>query len=51
MISAAVVLANISKMGITGGTVLDVTKVQTGVVQTLSDPASGYGANSVTDVS
>lgn len=48
---AAVVLANISKMGITGGTVLDVTKVQAGVLQTLSDPASGYGANTVTDVS
>jgi hypothetical protein len=51
VIGAAVVLANISKMGITGGTVLDVSKVQTGVLQTLSDPASGYGANSVTDVS
>ena len=51
LIGAAVLLAYISKMGITGGTVLDVTKVQAGVLQTLSDPASGYGANTVTDVS
>jgi Domain of unknown function (DUF4333) len=47
----AALLGSISKLGITGGTVLDVTKVQTGVLQTLSDPASGYGANTVTDVS
>jgi predicted butyrate kinase (DUF1464 family) len=47
----AALLANLSNMGITGGTVLDVTKVQNGVLQTLSDPASGYGANTVTDVS
>ena len=51
LIGTAVLLGNISKLGITGGTVLDVTKVQTGVLQTLSDPASGYGANTVTDVS
>jgi hypothetical protein len=51
LIGAAVLLADIFKMGITGGTVLDVTKVQSGVLQTLSDPASGYGANTVTDVS
>ena len=51
LIGVAVLLANLSKLGITGGTVLDVTKVQTGVLQTLSDPASGYGANTVTDVS
>jgi hypothetical protein len=44
-------VANISDLGITGGTVLDVTKVQTGVLQTLSEPASGYGANTVRDVS
>jgi hypothetical protein len=51
LIGAAVLLGNISKLGIAGGTVLDVAKVQAGVLQTLSDPASGYGANNVTDVS
>jgi Domain of unknown function (DUF4333) len=51
LIGAAVLLGNISKLGIAGGTVLDVAKVQAGVLQTLSDPASGYGANTVTDVS
>jgi hypothetical protein len=51
LIEAAVLHSGVSKLGITGGTVLDVTKVQTGVLQTLSDPASGYGANTVTDVS
>jgi hypothetical protein len=51
LIGATILLANVSSMGITGGTVLDVTKVQNGVLQTLSDPASGYGANTVTDVS
>jgi Domain of unknown function (DUF4333) len=51
LIGTAVLLGSISQLGITGGTVLDVTKVQTGVLQTLSDPASGYGANTVTDVS
>ena len=51
LIGGVVLLANLSNMGITGGTVLDVTKVQNGVLETLSDPASGYGANTVTDVS
>jgi hypothetical protein len=51
LIAVTVLLANLSNLGITGGTVLDVTKVQNGVLQTLSDPASGYGANTVTDVS
>lgn len=51
LIEAALLLSGVSKLGITGGTVLDVTKVQTGVLQVLSDPASGYGANTVTDVS
>ncbi len=46
-----VLIGNIARLGITGGMVLDVTKVQSGVLQTLSDPASGYGANTVTDVS
>jgi hypothetical protein len=46
-----VLLSSVAKLGITGGTVLDVTKVQAGVLQTLSDPAGGYGANTVTDVS
>lgn len=51
LIAAAVLLGSIFKLGITGGTVLDVAKVQAGVLQTLSDPASGYGANTVSDVS
>jgi hypothetical protein len=51
LIGTAVMLSNITKLGITGGTVLDVSKVQTGVLLTLSDPASGYGANTVTNVS
>jgi hypothetical protein len=51
LVGIAVLAFNIPKLGATGGTVLDVTKVQAGVLQTLSDPASGYGANSVTDVS
>lgn len=51
LIAAAVLLGSIFKLGIAGGTVLDVAKVQAGVLQTLSDPASGYGANTVTDVS
>ena len=51
LIGTAALLGNLSKLGITGGSVLDVAKVQAGVLQTLSDPASGYGANSVTDVS
>ena len=45
LIAAAVPLSSVSKLGATGGKVLDVTKVQVGVLQTLSDPASGYGAN------
>ena len=51
LIGAVVLIGNIARPGITGGMVLDVTKVQSGVLQTLSDPASGYGANTVTDVS
>jgi hypothetical protein len=46
-----VLLTNVAKLGIGSGTVLDVAEVQAGVLQTLSDPASGYGANTVTDVS
>jgi hypothetical protein len=44
-------LANLSNMGIAGGGVLDVTKVQDGVLEILTNPASGYGANTVTGVS
>jgi hypothetical protein len=51
LVGIAVLVINIPKLGATGGTVLDVSKVQAGVLQTLSDPASGYGANTVTDVS
>ena len=50
-VEAAVLLSGVLKLGVTGGTVLDVSKVQVGVLQTLNDPASGYGANTVTDVS
>jgi hypothetical protein len=46
-----VLFTNLATLGIGSGTVLDVAKVQAGVLQTLSDPASGYGANTVTDVS
>jgi hypothetical protein len=48
--AAAVLIASLSPGG-TGGTALDVRAVQNGVLQTLSDPAGGYGANSVSDVS
>ena len=51
LIGTAVLLGGVTKLGITGGKFLDVAKVQAGVLQTLSDPASGYGANTVTDVS
>lgn len=51
VVEAAVLLSGVLNLGVTGGTVLDVRKVQVGVLQTLSDPASGYGANTVTDVS
>ncbi len=51
VIGAVVLIGTIARLGVGGGTVLDVTKVQSGVLQTLSDPASGYGANTVTDVS
>jgi hypothetical protein len=51
LIGAAIVIANFSHTGIGGDTLLDVSKVQTGVLQTLSDPASGYGANTVSGVS
>ncbi|WP_240630959.1 DUF4333 domain-containing protein [Mycolicibacterium sp. GF69] len=33
-----------------GGTVLDVRQAESGVVQILSDPINGYGANDVTAV-
>lgn len=48
LVTIAVLLTNLD---FGSGTVLDVVKVQAGVLQTLSDPASGYGANTVTDVS
>jgi hypothetical protein len=51
LIAAAVILVGVTRLGATGGKVLDVAKVQVGVLQTLSDPAGGYGANTVTDVS
>jgi len=51
LIAAAVIVVGVTRLGATGGKVLDVAKVQIGVLQTLSDPAGGYGANTVTDVS
>jgi hypothetical protein len=51
LIAAAVLLGEESKLVGTGGKVLDVAKIQAGVLQTLSDPAGGYGANTVSDVS
>jgi hypothetical protein len=52
LIGAGSVIVNGARLGFGGGgTVLDVTQVQAGVLRTLSDPASGYGANTVTDVS
>jgi hypothetical protein len=51
LIAAAVLLGEVSKLVGTGGKVLDVAKIQAGVLQTLSDPAGGYGANTVSDVS
>jgi hypothetical protein len=51
VIGAAVLIGSVSRLDLTGGTVLGVTRVQSGVLQILSDPASGYGANTVTDVS
>lgn len=41
----------VSRLGLAAGKVLDVSKVQAGVLQILSDPASGYGANTVSEVS
>lgn len=51
LIGTSVLLGSISKLSATGGKFLDVAKVQAGVLQTLADPASGYGANTVTEVS
>jgi Domain of unknown function (DUF4333) len=52
LIASAVVFSRVLwLLGLAGGKVLDVDKVQHGVLQTLSDPAGGYGANTVTDVS
>lgn len=51
VVIAAFVVSGVSRPGAAGGKVLDVSKVQAGVLQILSDPASGYGANTVTEVS
>jgi len=51
LIGAVVWGGDVAGIGTTGGAELDVATVQDGVLQTLSDPASGYGANTVTDVS
>jgi hypothetical protein len=51
LIAVVVLISNVARFGISGGDELDVTKVENGVLQTLSDPASGYGANTVADVS
>ena len=51
LIAASVLFSKISQLGVAGGNFLDVSKVQAGVLQTLADPSSGYGANTVTEVS
>lgn len=51
LIAAAVLFGAASKLVGAGGKVLNVAKIQVGVQQTLSDPAGGYGANTVSDVS
>ncbi|MCV7229078.1 DUF4333 domain-containing protein [Mycolicibacterium komossense] len=51
LVEAVVLLSGVSQLGVLGGTQLNVTKVQVGVQQILADPASGYGANAVTEVS
>lgn len=51
LVGIATLISTIGRLSMTSGTVLDVGKVQAGVLRTLSDPASGYGANIVTDVS
>lgn len=51
LLAVVVLIGNVARFGISGGNELDVTKVENGVLQTLSDPASGYGANTVADVS
>jgi hypothetical protein len=51
VIAVVVLIGNVAPPGISGGSELDVSKVENGVLQILSDPASGYGANTVADVS
>ncbi|SRX91913.1 hypothetical protein MSP7336_00134 [Mycobacterium shimoidei] len=51
LVMAVVLLSGVVPLGVGGGKVLDVAKVQVGVLRILSDPASGYGANTVTNVS
>lgn len=52
VIASAVLVSGVSRLlNTAGGKVLDVDKVQDGVLQTLTDPAGGYGANTVSGVS
>ena len=51
LVEAVVLLSGVSQLGGLGGSELNVTKVQVGVQQILADPAGGYGANAVTEVS
>jgi hypothetical protein len=44
-------MLGVGQLGMFGGKQLDVTKVQAGVQQILTDPVYGYGAHTVTDVS
>ncbi|WP_293244417.1 DUF4333 domain-containing protein [Mycolicibacterium sp.] len=44
-------LLGVNQLGVFGGNQLDVTKVQAGVQQILSDPVYGYGGHNVTAVS
>ncbi|WP_428338659.1 DUF4333 domain-containing protein [Mycobacterium sp.] len=50
VMSVAVIIRSAIQLG-DGGRVLDVSRVQAGVAQILSDPVGGYGANTVGDVS
>ncbi len=52
LVASAVPLIGVSRLlQVAGGKVLDVNMVQEGVLQILSDPAGGYGGNTVADVS
>lgn len=51
LIVGALLVSGVSRLRVADGKVLDASKVQAGVLRILSDPASGYGANTVSEVS